>query len=633
MKNSYDVKWSDKESVGSYVTEILKDRVEDLKDFHRDNYVNILWALLGRQDVYYDRFTRSIIDKKPPEWKVKIISNLLFPQVRRTIAKLAKQPVWDVMPATTEQADINISQLDKNILIHYWFYLRMPGKFIDFLTWLVCTGNGVFKVGWDAKSGETLKLTDEDKAVYKNATGKTKAPSQIWMGDPFIEVCSPFSVFWEKGQKLSESDWCIHVKLRTPDYVYKRYKVKVDPCNRKSDFYDFKLINLMNNGSTDSMSNKVAVVEYFDNDHYALLFNDNVHLIGANPYEEKPFVHVVEVPVPGAELGTSSVKQNRPNQAQYNGTRSRILQHSILMGNPKWAVARGAKIHQRSLDDRSGEVVEYNYPFKPDVIKPSALPAYIERILQTCRDDMRDIGSFHEVSQAQGEPGLRSGKAVLALQDADDLIQSVPLQLINEGLQEVGVKLLKVINKFVDEERLARITGDNKELQIFSFTGKSLQGQNAGRPGVNYFDVRISTYSAYPLTRIGMEERIRSLIEFQLLDPIQDRNKILSMLANSDLGAEMDEYAIDRTQATEENYAMLQGSQPQALPVENHQIHIDSHSKFIKSRKNSIDPEVLKLFFQHIDQHRMVEAQDMARQQQIVAMTLGPQNPMGQPGQ
>jgi hypothetical protein len=45
--------------------------------------------------------------------KLKLFSNLLFPQLRRTIAKLAKQPIWDVLPATTEQEDINVANISK----------------------------------------------------------------------------------------------------------------------------------------------------------------------------------------------------------------------------------------------------------------------------------------------------------------------------------------------------------------------------------------------------------------------------------------------------------------------------------------------------------------------------------------
>jgi hypothetical protein len=618
MKKAYEVNWSDDNEIVSFVEGFTNDRLDDLQSFFRECYVNILWSAIGRQDIFYDRYSRSLVDTRPPAWKVKIISNLLFPQLRRTIAKLAKQPIWDVLPATTEQEDINVANISKNILTHYWFYLKMPSKFITYLTWLVTTGNAFMKIGWDAQAGETLELNPEERAILQNVSGK-RPPKKIQLGDPFIEVVSLFSLIWDKGLPLDEAENTVHIKLRTPEYIYRRYKKKVNPSKSSRINYDFKLFDIHKGtefGSDDTC--KVIILEYMSKEKMAVICDGEVLVKGDNPYGELPYVHTKEVPLPGNEYGTSSVAQNRPNQAQYNAIRSRIIQHSVLMGNPKRLVPRGARVKEGVFTDQSGEIIEYNHPFKPENETPPALPAYIERILQTCKEDMRDVGSFHEVSQAQGEPGLRSGKAVLALQDADDLIQTVPLQMIDESLRAVGAKLLRILHKFVTEERLIRITGSNRELQVYSFTGESLQGKSVNQPGANYFDVRVATFSAYPLTRVGMEERMAFMIELGLLDPQRDRKKILSILSNSDLGAELDESQPDATQAAEENYSMIKGQPVPAFSIEDHETHIDIHKSFLKPKLRQLSQskegqQIIELFMKHIDDHEMKRAQDEAR--------------------
>lgn len=613
MNQPYLVNWKAKDEVARYVQDFTNERLDDLSDFFKEMYINILWSAMGRQDIFYDRYSRSLVDQRPPSWKVRVQSNFLFPQLRRTIAKLAKQPIWDVLPATTEQEDINIANLSKNILTSYWFYLDMPEKYIDWLTWVSSTGNGLLKIGWDAKAGETLQLNPEQRAIYQHLAGK-RAPKKIDLGDPFIEVASPFSCVWDKGLKLKEAENFVHVKLRTPEYIWRRYKIEPPETKHSRINYDFKLFDLHKGKEYGSdCKSMVILLEYQSKEHMAVVMNGETIETGENPYGEINAVHGREVPLPGNEYGTSSVAQNRPNQALYNGVKSRIIQSVQLMGNPKWVVSRHGKVNKKAFTDQAGEIIEYDGMFKPEPCKPASIPSFVERLLAGCKEDMRDIGSFHEVSQAQGEPGLRSGKAVLALQDADDLIQTVPLQLIDNVMRHTGAKLLRVLHKFVREERLIRITGQNRELQVFSFTGETLQGQHFNQPGANYFDVRVSTFSAYPLTRVGMEERLAFMIDIGILDPVKDRRRIKSFLSNSDLGSELDETQPDATQATEENYKLERGELMPAFSVEDHETHIDVHKAFLKPRIHQLDPKITEMFMKHIDDHEMKAAQNEAR--------------------
>lgn len=636
-KQSYDIQWRNKDDVGGYVDQLVHGRLQDNLEFYKDKFMNILWSLTGRQDIFYDRYSKAIIDERPPEWKVKVISNFLFPQVRTTIAKLAKQPIWDMLPATTEQDDISIANLGKNLLTHYWFYLKMPSKYIDFITWLATTGNALLLLGWDSKAGETLELNPEQRAVLAAASGKKNIPKKIQLGDPFIKVGSPFSCVWEEGVKLSEAEWFAEVTFCSPEYIYKRYKIKASPRQHSTDYYDTKLFDI-HNGGFQTCNNKVVRIVFYTKEHQAILINGKCEIVGENPYGEIMAVHCREVPVPGNEFGESAIGQNRPNQALYNGIKSRILQHIISMGNPKWAIPRGAKLNRKSLTSEAGEIIEYNYPYKPDIIAPRALPAFIERMMDGAKQDMKDTGSYHDVSAAQGEPGLRSGKAVLALQDADDLIQSVPLQLIDDALKETGSKLLRVLHKFVTEDRLVRITGESRELQVQTFTGQSLQGKNLGVPGANYFDVRVASFSAYPLTRIGMEDRVEKLINLGLLDPINNRRQVLSMLSNSDLGPELDRYQVDRTRQNEENYQMLQGQQVQAFNIEDHDTHIETLDSFLKPKLAKLNAskegqQIIMAFMKHRDEHEIHKAKNEARknmlqvQAQLPVMLAGGANP------
>jgi hypothetical protein len=620
-KNLFDLTWGDNDMLVTQIKEMRKDRLSDLREMHRDMYLNILWGIMGKQDVYYDRYTKSLLDLKPEPWQVQVISNLLFPMIRRTVAKLSKKPIWDAMPATTEQEDINVSHVGTKALQSYWYYLKMPTKLIKAIFWAATTGNAFFKVGWDPDLGERIQLTEEDRAVLLNITGKKRIPKEIYLGDIFSEITSPFSIIWEKGVELDESPWVMELKLRSPDDVKDRYKVELAPAKRgEEDIFDYKLMDIF---GPITHGNKILVTEFYTAKKFVIITNNQVVSKGKNPYdvganpEWNPYVHFKEVEIPGFEWGMSSIKQNRGNQAQYNKIRSKIIEHVNLMCNPKWLSPRQAGLKRGVFTDKAGEVIEYNYPMEPKQTTVKPLPAYVERTLQQCKLDMQDIGSTHQVSEAKTEPGLRSGRAVLALQDADDVILGPVLQQLDNALSLMGRKILKILADNVTEERLLRITGEDNVTEVASFMGSQLYGPNKGRPGTDYFDVRIISYTSYPLSRIGMEDRLDRLLERGVLHPQQDKDKILQILGSGEIQSTFDARRQDRVRATAENYRIENGEQIEAMDIEEHSVHIELHTRFIKAKRDTL--QNMQGLMQHLNEHRQFAAQQQQfmMQQQI----------------
>jgi hypothetical protein len=176
---------------------------------------------------------------------------------------------------------------------------------------------------------------------------------------------------------------------------------------------------------------------------------------------------------------------------------------------------------------------------------------------------------------------------------------------------------------------MARIAGDNNELEIFSFTGQNLVGPNAGTSGLNYFDVRISTYSTYPLSRVGIEERIDWLLERGVLHPETDKEHILSMLGSGDLLQNTDPVKSDRALANQRNYRLLQGEQVPIFKMDNHKVMIEELDKFFKPKLEALSPETRK----NVELYR--EAHEMAlieQQIKLHRMVQGVQNTPGAAG-
>ena len=624
--------WDDNDRLAREIIETQEDRLSSLRDFHNECWLNILWALVGRQDVFYDRYSKQLLDLPPPEeHRVRLITNLLYPQVRRNIAKLAKKPIWDVLAATSDQDDINTAILNTKVLQAYWRKLRMPIKWIEMLSWLCSTGNAILKCGWDTKAGPSFTLTDEERSQVLNATGK-RAPKTIQLGEAYIEVPSFFSVTWQPGVELYDSEWVIHTKLRSKDYITKRYNLKEFPNfdSFGSKYFDMKLMSMLESYQGVDDMDKCVTHEFFSDEKYVFLVGNKVMKKGKNPYGENPFVHFKEQNVPGSPLAMSTVKMNRSSQAHYNKIRSWMVEVANLMGAPKILSPATARLRRDAISNKPGEIIEYEGMIPPKIMNPPTIPAFIQGMMYQTKADMQDVGSIHNVSEAKVDPGMRSGHAIATAQDADDSILGPVMQMADEGLKELGRKLLNILHKNIDEPRLLKIVGDSHIPEILTFTGRDLVGKNNGLPDIDYFDVIISSYSQYPMSRVGMEQRVDWMLQRGLLDPAKDRERILSFLGSGDVAHEFSDNQKHKARANEENYRMSKGKEVKPLKTERHDIHMAEHDEYINIHRDELEQNgQLQMFMMHRDEHENLAAFLMVNKE--VLLQQAAQQLMGQP--
>jgi hypothetical protein len=620
-----DINWS---NPVKWVQETHRRRADDLLTMHREQYLNILWAVHGQQTKYFDKVTKTLLDYNPPEFKLHVISNFLYPWLRRAVGLLARRPIWDTLPATMDQSDINSANVATKVLQYYWQRELMDLKFIEWLVWLLTTGNALFKVCWDPKAGKVLKLTDEERAALKNALPDARIPKELHFGDLFVEVASPFSVVWEKGVKMRDKpSYIIEAKIRPCEFVRRRWKVDPTPIVDRGTNFDLKLMDV--NELTAIETNDLCLVYNaifpHENRQY-IICGDKVAYSGKNDYEYMdgcPFVHGVETFAPGSEFGVSTIRHLRSNQSQYNSINSSVINNIRLLGNPQWLTPRAGRVGE--ITNRPGGKILYDYPFKPEISAPAQLGTYIERALLRAKDDIGTVGSTNPVSQARGEPNLRSGKAVLALQDADNSVLGPVALMADKVLEATGRKILQTVAKNVHENRIGKIVGENREVEIFSFKGSDLIGQNYNEPNIDYFDVRIGTYSTYPLSRVGMLEQLDTLLSRGVLHPERDRGRILAAIGSGDLLTNFDPEQKDRAMYHRKCYRLMRGEQLPVYPMENHEIAIETIDIFFRPRLDELSPEII----QNIQNYRSQHEAFILRKIQMMTGQLGPQQQGG----
>lgn len=660
----FELKKNKKKNVVSWIDEQFRDHRLRMQDNYRSWMLNLAW-IRGYQNTDFNSTThRFLSGNNKDHWRVRLISNLMLPIVRRITAQLTYiKPVWDVIPATADQTDIEIAEKSTKVMVDTWQRVGMNKKLLRLLTWQCSCGSGFLKTGWDHDLGdeftiETKTLEEETLMAYLEHVGIEVKPETIKAnrGDSFVDVVSPFNMAFEEVPVFEESDWSLESQLRSKDYVVSKYGSKFESVTETNGLELFLYPSIQNYSDKATVKSGVLVHELFIK--RCKQFPRGLHcvVVGGrlavtpqdHPYEhgELPYGHFLEIFDAASAWGTSVAEQIRPNQARYNRISSGIMEQVNQMSKVQWLKPKSAG--NITFTNQPGGVIEYNGATPPSQVNVAPIPAYVENLLTRTRADVQDTASSHDVSEGKNEPGVRSGKAVESLQDADNTILNPTLVWMDEELSRIGRLTLQTIIQFTDNIRMVEIEGEFNQPDIFSFTGEDLKGKASDG---NYFKVRVKTYGRQILSRSGRENMVRAMVDLQLLNPQVHREQILHMLGTADIVTMHDQGSMDRTRQWREIQTIMEfvktlqeqfkDKQPtpeqlqqieQMNPVkvytgQNHLVHIESIRKFIASSHwDRIDEPTRQAVIQHLSEHMRQQVFETIYPQVQAAQIMGVQN-------
>lgn len=649
------INFDDPSSVASFAAYTWRQRHYYKHNLERQWFINIAWYM-GQQNLVWSDIAKQLVNPKTPPWRVRLVVNLMQGAIRTACAKIYKsRPEWDVIPATSDIVDQQIAELDKHVLENYWQVCRMGPKWLEALWWMLLTGNGFIKPHWNPELGEQLDVSPGDlfqeqmlmPDEVSKLSGGLNGLDELKLGDIDVKVVTPFEIIVDPlATSLGNTRWLLESNIQYVYEVKERWgKTAEDivPDNNTMGVgdtfhYQRRLQNLTSNSSSilspnDHREDSVVVHELWIKPHGTGKFKDGRFLVICQdkvlngdgegvpfPYRHKklPYIHLGEIPVPGRFWYASTAEQLVPVQADYNKTKSQLIENRNLMTRPKWLVSDGANIATNALTDEPGEVVVYSGPFKPEPAALQPIPSYVNNMLVEHRRDFEDISGQHEVSRAEAPGEVRSGRGIGMLIQQDETRLGTIIDHLDQALADTGKMVLELACQFVDEERIAKITGTSDEIMVFSFKGSQLLGKNYGRPGADYFDVRIKTIPGLPNSRMAQMQLAQTLIDKQFLGP-NDRDLVFRLMGIGNVQNVLDKSRVHRSQALVENQKLLQGIQ---VPVFTYQDHI-AHLEVLDEFRNSIQyqelPDQIKqLFMLHEQQHKMAQAMKIAEPQVLL---------------
>ena len=647
---------------------------------------NLLF-LAGLQWWVYDKLTGAFLPSKSPKWKEKPVRNLLIPFFKQVMAKLTKnRPRSKAVPASTDPEDIRAGILGDDVLKAKWIELKMTRILRRSIAWLVATGNVYIQPFWNKDSGLLQPLTTLVNALVTDEMGNPvpgedgqplqetvecpcgedgepliddqgnfdmeAEPHHVDIGEIGYRVRSPFQVFVDPGAEADEDvTYMLIVEAMTLRTIHRRWpdveEMVVAEDTQEIDRFDSLISGLSAGSDTylegqgyskDSEVPKALVVSYNERPSTKYPMGRNWVTVGRQLLDDPgplpdgiwPVVtRLTDIEVPGRYHNEATMTAAVGLQREYNEVNAQIKEHHNILLRGKWLVPIGSNIRRGQITSEPGEVIQHTPGLPPVMAELRPLPNAVYSEREKIFADFQYITSTHSISMGSPPQGVTSGRAFLVLQEADDSDLGPMIEMLEEAVAELGWLTLQIIQQFYEDERLVRISGENKRYMVRSFKGADLD---------SIVDVEPQVGSAFPWSQTAKQSMMIDLVQavpdlFMDQDTGQfDVEKFRRMLPVGGeealgLGSDID---ISEALREEEEFEDWDGVSPLPMiqPWQDHILHIRQHERILKSASFRNWPEhAQQAFLEHWGQTQLAiqEQQMRALQMQMLAQGGGEQ--------
>ncbi len=347
-------------------------------DESRRNAQRIAWEstfltnvayVLGFDSVYYDSKLRSYRPTGSSGQSLTrqaLKTNKILPSLQNRTARLCKSPVkYEVRPESQDNQDKDSARLGIDILNDIWNKEQCNEKRIQLTMLLQEAGWSWIKVCWDDSRGELSEDPD--------------APGEYFFeGEVSVEVVNPLEMWVDPLAKSTrDAVWIAQAKVRKLDYFRDHYPergnlVKPEGAWLQSLDYEVRLNNLGPTGpsttTTDQqMKNAAIEICYYEkptrkHPQGRMIITANGVLLDDKelPIGEIPFAKFDDMVIGGRFASEAVVTHVRSIQDQHTRLIRKRAQWTNRLLAGKWIAPKGHGLNQESLNDQSGEVLEYD---------------------------------------------------------------------------------------------------------------------------------------------------------------------------------------------------------------------------------------------------------------------------------
>lgn len=602
------------------VFEVKKDylnRRQKRRDLELQWQLNINF-LMGNQYSFISPVGKVMQDEKQYFWQEREVFNHIAPTVETRVAKISRQmPHMNVIPASTDESDIQSAKLSKEILNAVSNKIDLTNLTKAAITWSEVCGSVFYKLVWNANLGNVVAY-DEDGKTLKE-------------GDVDIIVCSPFEIFPDNlsCERIEDCKSIIHARAYDVDEIKMVWGKNIVPEKVKSFTLDSTFGNLgglgydahINRVTNIELENHCILIEKYTrptaerpNGRLTVVAGDELLFDGELPYLNDelngrtfPFIRQVSTYVPGSFFGTSVVDRLIPIQRAYNAVKNRKHEYINRSCLGILAVEDGSiDTDALELEGLSpGKVLVYRQGGQlPTILESPKLNVDFDAEEVKLLDEFKSISGVSELmSETYANYTNMSGIALELLSEQDNTRLSTSIDSVKQAIISIAKNILRLYKQFAVMPRLLKIAGENERVEMFYWDNSELSSDDV------VFDTNSDINETVTQRRNTMLQLLDKGLLFDKNGTLSEsmRKKCLDLLGFGTWEHTLDINALQINRAQEENLDIIKGKAAKILSIDNHIVHVDEHIAFVlgKDFRNHEDYEkLLPEFIAHIDGHK-----------------------------
>jgi len=630
---------------------IVEARIQESTNWveRRQMMVNLNYYV-GNQWITWDRNSNMVVAAPNEGNQERIAYNKVRSKILAKIAKQTKNRIkYDVVPDTNTDERIDTAKAATKYLHVWWDEQEMDRKTRDIFLNNNVKGWCVLKIYFDPERGHDITPDEEEEKVY---TGQIVATIE----DPLTIYIDPSSTNDE------EVRWWVSEKPRDLDYIFEKYGVEVsaDPNINYYSNYDVTSVNNTNGTTTGTLKknkNMAMVRELWINpcpkypNGFKVTTTMNTYLDSDNNAGRAPYFIFGDMPIPGSVKYQAALQDAIPVQRELNIAKTMEATHMKRMGNSIWTIGMGSDVDEEMLTNEESQILYYNTEVgRPERVAPNDLPSFYDRIIQQDLADLEDMFGTREITQQSLPSGLDTASGLHLMVEQENEKLTVTMFNYEQGMKKALKRVLQLMQKHYTEERQGKILGPDNEIEVISFTGSDLTGEE---------DITIVQGSSLPEMKSAQEDRIMTLWKMNAIvgsNGMPDANLFLKLMGMGSSSAIFEQHLLDENKSKMENryfegmqdgdnadeakaYSQqlqqftqqmmmlqqqqqqqqgMQGQPPMQLPpptppsdmpevrdFQDHNIHIYQHNTFRKSSAyDKLSKDLQKVVDDHIAQHQ-----------------------------
>jgi hypothetical protein len=451
------------------------------RKFEPDWYSNCLF-LAGNQweaaasDVR--RFRKIAV--QPPQSKVKIVSNQIFPLARQAASALRENLAQQTAAASTSDSrDVEAAELATDFLQSRFYEDREQEVRFHEILWTMCVGRVLRKTYWDPQA-DGLGLG-----------GKLKGA-----GDIVSRTLNPFRFHvcpWSDSSE--EMPWIIESDVRDVDEINDLYPgsdVQAEEYADATRLLDKLLVNIIDGSSQSAEKRRDAAILKRLYARPNLRYPRGRMFVWANgkllqeadlPDGEMPFTALDWFPIPGRAYPLPFVTPLRDLQREINVTLSQLieLKNRQLRGD---VAVRGMGDITQEINPETGQKIVrmpasvQDYQF----IKYDLNTSDAEVLLSKLWNDCMQSAGIHESALGASPAGKVTATQVTLLKESD----MTGLTLFRAGFDlayaKVSRQKLLLARNHYHVPRMIRVVGESNTVRTAAFFGSDLRDTEDVRP-------------------------------------------------------------------------------------------------------------------------------------------------------